>query len=217
MCCHQTSPYSTRFTLLLVMLTPVATKTTTRMKGGITEEEPADLHIPDNYVEFALKNAKPLPPITWNNWWKELNYLSVAILTISPSIAIYGALTTKLHPATAAFAVFYYFFTGLGPYLFVSLYPTTSGPHDLLQASRQDTTVFGLIARTTLRSPCRCSSHWLVPAPPRAPLDGGLVGTVLTTATSTPTSIRTMRTAVFGGATLAGCSSSRGESPASRT
>ena len=99
------------------MLTPVATKTTTRMKGGITEEEPADLHIPDNYVEFALKNAKPLPPITWNNWWKELNYLSVAILTISPSIAIYGALTTKLHPATAAFAVFYYFFTGLGPYL----------------------------------------------------------------------------------------------------
>ena len=96
------------------MLSPVTTQTTTRVKGGTAEEEPADLHIPDNYVEYTLKNSKALPPITWNNWWKELNYLSVAILTISPSIAIYGALTTKLHPATAAFAVFYYFFTGLG-------------------------------------------------------------------------------------------------------
>lgn len=101
------------------MLSPVATQTTTRVKGGTAEEEPADLHIPDNYVEHTLKNSKSLPPITWNNWWKELNYLSVAILTISPSIAIYGAFTTKLHPATAAFAIFYYFFTGLGLDLFV--------------------------------------------------------------------------------------------------
>ena len=104
------------------MSTPVVTQTTTRVKGGSAEEEPADLHIPDNYVEHTLKNSKSLPPVTWSNFWKELNYLSVAILTISPSIAIYGALTTKLHPATAVFAIFYYFFTGLGLDPFVTFY-----------------------------------------------------------------------------------------------
>jgi stearoyl-CoA desaturase (Delta-9 desaturase) len=77
-------------------------------------EIPADLNIPDNYVDYTLKNTKPLPPITWNNWWKELNYLSLAILTIAPAISLYGALTTKLRWETAIFAIFYYFVTGLG-------------------------------------------------------------------------------------------------------
>jgi stearoyl-CoA desaturase (delta-9 desaturase) len=95
------------------MSTP-ATQNTSKRKDGKAEEDPADMHIPDNYVEDTLKNSKPLPPITWSNWWKELNYLSVAILTLSPSIAIYGGLSTKLRWETAAFAIFYYFFTGLG-------------------------------------------------------------------------------------------------------
>ena len=77
-------------------------------------ELPADINIPDNYVDYTLKNTKPLPPVSWNNWWKELNYLSLAILTITPSIAIYGAFTTKLRWETAIFATFYYFVTGLG-------------------------------------------------------------------------------------------------------
>ncbi len=77
-------------------------------------ELPADLNLPDNYVDYTLKNTKPLPPVTWNNWWKELDYLSLAILTITPSIALYGAFTTKLRWETASFATFYYFATGLG-------------------------------------------------------------------------------------------------------
>ncbi|KAH9974014.1 delta9-fatty acid desaturase [Lactifluus volemus] len=77
-------------------------------------EIPADLHVPDNYVDYTLKNTKPLPPITWNNWWKEINYLSLAILTIAPSISLYGAFTTELRWQTAIFAAFYYFVTGLG-------------------------------------------------------------------------------------------------------
>ncbi|KAI0292881.1 delta9-fatty acid desaturase [Russula brevipes] len=95
------------------MSTP-ATQNPSERKDGKAKEDPADMHIPDNYVEDTLKNSKPLPPITWGNWWKELNYLSVAILTLSPSIAIYGGLSTKLRWQTAAFAIFYYFFTGLG-------------------------------------------------------------------------------------------------------
>ncbi len=94
-----------------------APQNNTKTKDRMVDEEPADMHIPDNYIEHTLKNSKSLPPVTWTNWWKELNYLSVAILTMSPSIAIYGALTTKLRWETAAFAIFYYFFTGLGSYL----------------------------------------------------------------------------------------------------
>ncbi|KAI0305122.1 delta9-fatty acid desaturase [Multifurca ochricompacta] len=78
------------------------------------DELPADLNIPDNYVDYTLKNTKPLPPVTWNNWWKELNYLSLAILVVAPSIALYGAFTTKLRWETAVFASFYYFVTGVG-------------------------------------------------------------------------------------------------------
>lgn len=77
-------------------------------------ELPADHNIPDNYVDYTLKNTKPLPPVTWNNWWKELNYLSFAILTITPTIALYGAFTTRLRWETAIFATFYYFITGFG-------------------------------------------------------------------------------------------------------
>jgi stearoyl-CoA desaturase (delta-9 desaturase) len=80
-------------------------------------ELPADLNIPDNYVDYTLKNTKALPPVTWSNWWSELNYLSLAILTLTPLIALYGAFTTKLRLETAIFAVFYYFVTGLGQYL----------------------------------------------------------------------------------------------------
>jgi stearoyl-CoA desaturase (delta-9 desaturase) len=77
-------------------------------------ELPADFNIPDNYVDYTLKNTKPLPPITWNNVWGNINYLSLAILIMTPSIALYGAITTKLRWQTAAFSVFYYFVTGLG-------------------------------------------------------------------------------------------------------
>lgn len=72
------------------------------------------MNIPDNYVAWTIKNQKPLPPIGWNNWWKELNYLSLSILTITPTIALLGAYYTRLRWETAVWSVFYYFVTGLG-------------------------------------------------------------------------------------------------------
>ncbi|TBU23654.1 delta 9-fatty acid desaturase protein [Dichomitus squalens] len=81
---------------------------------GVKEEEPADANIPDNYVSWTIKNQKPRPPISWDNWWKELNYLTISILTITPAIAIYGAFNVPLRWETAVFSVFYYFVTGLG-------------------------------------------------------------------------------------------------------
>ena len=65
-------------------------------------------------MSWTLKNQKARPPITWDNWWKELNYLSLTILTVTPAIAIYGAMTVPLRWQTAVFSVFYYFVTGLG-------------------------------------------------------------------------------------------------------
>ncbi|KAI0659273.1 delta 9-fatty acid desaturase protein [Cubamyces menziesii] len=81
---------------------------------ALKSDVPIDLNIPDNYVSWTLKNQKERPPIGWNNWWKELNYLSLTILTVTPAIAIWGAFHVPLMWQTAAFSVLYYFFTGLG-------------------------------------------------------------------------------------------------------
>lgn len=78
------------------------------------DEKPADLNIPDNYVSYTLRNQKPLPPVQWRNLHKELNYISFAVLTLTPTIALFGAFTTKLQWQTAVWSVIYYFITGLG-------------------------------------------------------------------------------------------------------
>ncbi|KAI0765152.1 delta 9-fatty acid desaturase protein [Fomes fomentarius] len=93
------------------MTPPQDTKGTSK---GDKSYVPIDIDIPDNYVAWTLKNQKPRPPISWDNWWKELNYLSLAVLTVTPAIAIYGAFNVRLRWETAVFSVFYYFFTGLG-------------------------------------------------------------------------------------------------------
>ncbi|KAF8345334.1 delta 9-fatty acid desaturase protein [Amanita rubescens] len=75
---------------------------------------PIDINIPDNYVEHTLKSTKPLPPITWDNWFKEINWLSFTILTVTPFIGIVGAYLVKLRWETFLFSIFYYYVTGLG-------------------------------------------------------------------------------------------------------
>jgi stearoyl-CoA desaturase (Delta-9 desaturase) len=75
---------------------------------------PADLNIPDNYVEHTLKTTKALPPFRWKNVLTDLNWLNVAILIVTPLIGIIGAYFTKLRWETFLFSVFYYYVTGLG-------------------------------------------------------------------------------------------------------
>ena len=109
------------------------------LKDTTKEEVPADINIPDNYVSWTLKNQKPLPPITWENLLQNLQWLTLAILTITPSIAIYGLFTVKMRWETFAWSVVYYFITGLGeckclssiaPYLILGL-GITAGYHRL--------------------------------------------------------------------------------------
>ena len=75
---------------------------------------PVDIDIPDNYVSWALKSQKALPPFQWSNILNELNWLNVSILTIPPLLTVYAVLCVPLQTKTFLFSIFYYFVTGLG-------------------------------------------------------------------------------------------------------
>lgn len=68
----------------------------------------------DNYVRKVLSKEKPLPPITWRNLHRNIQWISTLALTIVPLLSLYGALTTPLKWQTAVWSVIYYYFTGLG-------------------------------------------------------------------------------------------------------
>jgi stearoyl-CoA desaturase (delta-9 desaturase) len=53
-------------------------------------------------------------PITWQNWYKHVNWLNVYFIGGIPLIGCIAAAFTPLRWQTAVWAVLYYFFTGLG-------------------------------------------------------------------------------------------------------
>lgn len=75
-------------------------------------EEPADIDIPDNYVQHTLKTVPALPPITLKNVFSEIEWISFLAVTVTPAVGIYGMFTTHLQWKTGLFAVFWYFVTG---------------------------------------------------------------------------------------------------------
>ena len=170
---------------------------------------PIDSNIPDNYVAHTLKTQKPLPPITWSNWWKELNWLSFSILTLTPTFGIIGAMFTKLRWETLLFSIFYYYVTGLGKFSFA---PLALKYLNTLQVLPRVTTVSGLIALTMLPSLCNTSSPLLALVQLRVPSSGGLVVTELTTGILTLSSTLTTLTKAFTGVTSVGCWSNPVES-----
>ena len=85
-----------------------------KLKEPVKGEVPADINIPDNYVAWTLKNQKALPPITATNLLQNIQWLTLTILTITPSIAIYGLFTHKMQWQTFIWSVVYYFITGIG-------------------------------------------------------------------------------------------------------
>ncbi|KAF8189332.1 delta 9-fatty acid desaturase protein [Pholiota molesta] len=73
--------------------------------GKVTEDEsPADIHIPDNYVQHTLKTVKALPPLNWLNVPFSASLLSLVLL----------APCTPRCAGNFFFSIFYYFVTGLG-------------------------------------------------------------------------------------------------------
>lgn len=79
-----------------------------------TDVVPEDIDLPDNYVAWTLKNQKELPPITWSNIFQNIEWVSLAALTLTPAIAIWGLFNVRLRTATFVWSVIYYFITGLG-------------------------------------------------------------------------------------------------------
>ena len=84
------------------------------LDNKVANEKIVDLDLPDNYVAHTLRNQTARAPVTWKNWWSELNHLFAAVLVLVPIASIYGACTVELQWKTAVWAVAYYFFTGLG-------------------------------------------------------------------------------------------------------
>jgi stearoyl-CoA desaturase (delta-9 desaturase) len=72
------------------------------------------LDIPDNYVSATIAKQKYLPPVTWKNLIYNIQWISFLAITVTPSIAIYGMLTTPYNRNTVIWSIVYYYITGLG-------------------------------------------------------------------------------------------------------
>jgi len=97
---------------------PVDEKAHTTFPLGVTPikptDTPSDINIPDNYVSYTIQKQKYLPPVTWKNLIFNIQWISFLAITITPSLAIYGMLTTPFNQKTFIWSIVYYFITGLG-------------------------------------------------------------------------------------------------------
>lgn len=55
-----------------------------------------------------------LPSVTWRNFYKEIRWFNLAVVVLTPSLALYGLWTTKLQTPTVVFSVAYYVFNMIG-------------------------------------------------------------------------------------------------------
>ncbi|KAG7096081.1 hypothetical protein E1B28_006761 [Marasmius oreades] len=78
------------------------------------DDEPADLNIPDNYVDHILKTTKQLPPITWSNILNEIQWRNFTAIFGLPIIGFIGAYYTSLRVETFIWSVVCHFLSGLG-------------------------------------------------------------------------------------------------------
>jgi len=84
--------------------------------GSTSSDSAATSGIPDSdkYVDKLLRKADPLPPITWSNWYREIRWFNLSVIVITPLVALYGALTTRLETRTFWFCVSCYVFNMIG-------------------------------------------------------------------------------------------------------
>ncbi|KAF8893954.1 delta 9-fatty acid desaturase protein [Infundibulicybe gibba] len=94
------------------VLTPPLTPP--RILTQLAKQPPSPLPVQDDYVTRTLRSQPVRPPLDRHNWYKELVWLNVGIIFVTPVIGLVGAYYTELRWETALFSLFYYFFTGLG-------------------------------------------------------------------------------------------------------
>ncbi len=88
--------------------------TTEQQSNVITKQEEEEDFIKNNYVARTLLNEPELPPITWSNWYKEVNWPQAALICLEPFVALYGLFTTAFMWQTVVFTIIWYFLTFFG-------------------------------------------------------------------------------------------------------
>ncbi|KAI9573404.1 hypothetical protein HD554DRAFT_867398 [Boletus coccyginus] len=98
---------------------------TTRFHEPVFIENPDDIPVeavPENFVSYTLKHQEALPPVTWKNWYSELNWYLAFILFVLPILGLIGAWNTPLRLET-----FIWFWV----YSFLAAFGVTAGYHRL--------------------------------------------------------------------------------------
>ena len=80
----------------------------------MTASEEEEYFINNNYVAQTLLKEPELPPITWSNWYREVDWPKMIVLGSEPFIAFYGICTTTWMWQTAAVTFIWGVLTGLG-------------------------------------------------------------------------------------------------------
>jgi stearoyl-CoA desaturase (delta-9 desaturase) len=68
---------------------------------------------PNNFVADILEVEHPLPPITWTNWYREVDYPRVFILIVLPIIGFIASWFYPLRVETLTFTFFYTYIMGI--------------------------------------------------------------------------------------------------------
>ncbi|CAF5094626.1 unnamed protein product, partial [Rotaria sp. Silwood1] len=83
-------------------------------KSKMTSREEEEYFIKNNYVARTLLNEPELPPLTWSNWYKQVDWPKTIVIGTEPFIALYGICTTSFVWQTLGFAFIWGWLTGFG-------------------------------------------------------------------------------------------------------
>ncbi|KAG6369320.1 delta 9-fatty acid desaturase protein [Boletus reticuloceps] len=105
--------------------------------------------VPDNFVSYVLKHQEALPPVTWKNWYSELDWQHVFVLFVPLTFGLIGAWHTPLRLKTGILLLVYTRLTGFG---------ITAGYHRLwahrtYKATRTLEYILAVLGAGTLQGP----------------------------------------------------------------
>ncbi|KIP09833.1 hypothetical protein PHLGIDRAFT_28800 [Phlebiopsis gigantea 11061_1 CR5-6] len=81
---------------------------------GTQQATESDLRSQKAYIQNQLASTPVRPPLTFQNWTKEIIWFNVIVVTTTPVASIYGLLTTTFYWKTFALCVAYYLFNMIG-------------------------------------------------------------------------------------------------------
>ncbi|KAG9308642.1 delta 9-fatty acid desaturase protein [Chiua virens] len=68
----------------------------------------------EGYVSSVFRREKVRSPITWSNWWKEVQWARFSLVVIMPPLATVYAYFTPLQWETAMWTIIFYVMSGMG-------------------------------------------------------------------------------------------------------